>query len=76
MYAIFPAPDTNPAPDECISGEIAQSNGGSDFAWATDAEEKKKLWKARHDALYAALNLKPGKKVRWVGVFHRDRGGG
>ena len=38
-------------------------NGGSDFMWAKDEEERKKLLDARHNALYAALALKPGHKV-------------
>ncbi|XP_072278804.1 probable D-lactate dehydrogenase, mitochondrial [Pyxicephalus adspersus] len=42
------------------TGEIIQLNGGSDFTWAREQEERNRLWTARHNAFYAALALRPG----------------
>lgn len=43
-------------------GAIASEYGGGDFDWATKPEDRTRLWEARHNALYAALALQPGKK--------------
>jgi len=40
--------------------ELASANGGADWQWSTDTETRNALWKARHDAYYAALALRPG----------------
>lgn len=39
---------------------LAASNGGGDFQWATLAEDRSRLWRARHESYYAAVNLRPG----------------
>jgi D-lactate dehydrogenase (cytochrome) len=39
---------------------IAADMGGKGFAWAADADARAKLWKARHDAWWAANALYPG----------------
>jgi D-lactate dehydrogenase (cytochrome) len=41
---------------------IANEHGGSSFQWATKPEERSRLWKARHNAYYAAMALAPGKQ--------------
>lgn len=39
---------------------ISNEFGGSAYQWATQPEDRSRLWKARHAAYYAALALKPG----------------
>src|SRR3954453_13353411 len=41
---------------------LALERGGRTFAFATRLEERERLWQARHDALYAALALRPGSR--------------
>lgn len=40
--------------------EIARSHGGQDFEWATQPEDRTRLWNARHNAYFACLQLRPG----------------
>ncbi len=44
---------------------LAADNGGGDFAWSNLPEERARLWKARHEAYYAAVALRPGA-VGWT----------
>ncbi len=42
---------------------IAIERGGTGFRRATRLEERERLWQARHDALYAALALRPNSRA-------------
>jgi D-lactate dehydrogenase (cytochrome) len=40
--------------------EIAAEHGGISFEWATTPEERTRLWTARHNAYFAAIQSRPG----------------
>jgi D-lactate dehydrogenase (cytochrome) len=43
-------------------GSIASDFGGGPSKWTTRAEERTKLWQARHDAYWACVQLRPGTR--------------
>jgi len=43
--------------------EIAKELGGLDFEWATQQEDRTRLWQARHDAYLACRQLRPGNRA-------------
>ena len=62
LFVEFHGTDAGVAEQAGLFGEIAGDNGGGPFLWTGVAEERTRLWKARHDAYWASLTLRPGAK--------------
>ena len=43
--------------------DIAREQGGHEFEWAENAEDRARLWDARHTAFLACLQLRPGARA-------------
>ena len=43
--------------------ELASDLGGNAFEWATTPEERTRLWTARHNVYFAALQARPGCRI-------------
>lgn len=62
LFLEFHGSETGVAEQAEMFNEIAADLGGGPFKWSAVQEERTKLWKARHDAYWAALGLRPGAK--------------
>ena len=60
LFVEFHGSETGVKEQSEMFGEIAGELGGGPFLWTTVAEERNKLWKARHNAYFAGLALRPG----------------
>ncbi|GAA6180182.1 FAD-linked oxidase C-terminal domain-containing protein [Shimia sp. NS0008-38b] len=58
----FHGSETGVAEQAELFGHIAEEVGGSGFEWTARAEDRAKLWQARHDMYWASLQLRPGTK--------------
>lgn len=43
--------------------KITAGHGGANFSWATRPEDRQKLWRARHDVVYADRAMRPGGQI-------------
>ncbi|MFP5404987.1 MAG: FAD-linked oxidase C-terminal domain-containing protein, partial [Gammaproteobacteria bacterium] len=43
--------------------QLAHDHGGKDFEWASRPEDRTRLWNARHNAYFAALQVRPGSRA-------------
>ncbi|XDA99280.1 FAD-linked oxidase C-terminal domain-containing protein [Sulfitobacter sp. LCG007] len=58
----FHGSETGVVEQAALFGEIAADNGGTGYEATATLEERNRLWKARHDAYWAILQLRPGAK--------------
>lgn len=63
LFLEFHGSPAGVAEQAAAAGEIMTAMGGSDFRHAVSAEDRAKLWKMRHNALFAAKASKPGCRV-------------
>jgi D-lactate dehydrogenase (cytochrome) len=60
LFLEFHGSETSVAEQSQRFGEIAAELGGGPFDWATKAEDRSRLWQARHDAYWAVMGMRPG----------------
>ena len=63
LFVEFHGTDAGVAEQSERFGEIVRDFDGSPFEWATVAEERSRLWKARHDVFWALRSFRAGAKV-------------
>jgi D-lactate dehydrogenase (cytochrome) len=60
LFFEFHGSESSVREQAAIVQEVASSHGGQDFEWATQPEDRTRLWNARHTAYFACLQLRPG----------------
>jgi D-lactate dehydrogenase (cytochrome) len=65
LFLEFHGSESSVAEQASSMGDICAEFGGANFQWTAQAEERTKLWQARHDAAYAAKALR-NNSVMWA----------
>ncbi|PLS22405.1 FAD-binding oxidoreductase [Neptunicoccus cionae] len=60
LFMEFHGTETSVAEEVQRMKEVAEEFGGGGFQWATKAEDRNKLWHARHNAYFALKSQNPG----------------
>jgi len=60
LFVEFHGSETGVEEQAATFAEIVAEHGGGPFTWTTVAEDRARLWKARHDAYWAGMALRPG----------------
>ena len=63
LFVEFHGTHASAAEQAELFGAIAAGEGGGPFRSSPKEEERARLWQARHDALWAAKAMRPGKDV-------------
>ena len=62
LFVEFHGTEASVAEQAARFSAIASGHGAGSTEWASKAEDRTRLWEARHNAYYAALASAPGKK--------------
>jgi D-lactate dehydrogenase (cytochrome) len=68
LFLEFHGTDTGVAEQSERFGEIAREFAGGPFEWATKPEDRTRLWKARHDVVWAVKSFRPGAEAVFTDV--------
>ncbi|WP_316860098.1 FAD-linked oxidase C-terminal domain-containing protein [uncultured Cohaesibacter sp.] len=60
LFVEFHGTERGVAEQADMFADIVEDCGGADFEWATRAEDRSRLWTARHSAYWASFALRPG----------------
>ncbi|MBI4275529.1 MAG: FAD-binding protein [Rhizobiales bacterium] len=63
LFLEFHGTDASVAEQSRRFGEIAHDLGGGPFDWATQPEDRTRLWEARHHAALSNIALRPGSTI-------------
>ncbi len=62
LFVEFHGTDAGAHEQANMFADIAREFGAGPIEWATQEEDRAKLWQARHDAFWATKAIKPGKE--------------
>ena len=63
LWLEFHGTEASVAEQAEIVQKIVADHGGANFSWTTRPEDRQKLWRARHDVVYADKALRPGGQI-------------
>jgi D-lactate dehydrogenase (cytochrome) len=63
LWLEFHGTEASVAEQAEIVQKITADHGGANFSWATRPEDRQKLWRARHDVVYADRAIRPGGQI-------------
>ena len=58
LFFEFHGPSNEVLDQTAMVAKFTKGRGGSGFQWATEDEDRRTLWQARHDGFYATLGLR------------------
>src|SRR3984957_4517605 len=63
LWLEFHGTEVSVAGQAKMGQQIPADHGGANFSWTTRPEDRQKLWRARHDVVYADRAIRPGGQI-------------